>query len=154
MHSNLTIRTHWQARFKHLGVVAVLALTMMACNAAKSMKPQENIVPPQPGVPASPSAIQGIYRTNHQGLLQLRGDGDFVMIIPEGPGPSGGKYTLRDGTLTVTTDNCGNAVGEYTLMVNGPPEAGKANIVFTPVNDSCEPRRKYLTIDPWVYANS
>lgn len=137
-----------------MALVALVALVMTGCDAAKSMKPQENVVPPQPGVPADPSAIQGIYRTIHQALLQLRGDGDFVMVIPEGPGPSGGKYTLQDGTLTVTTDTCGSAVGEYRLAVNGPPEAGKATIVFTPVNDSCEPRRKYLTIDPWIYANS
>ena len=154
MHSNLTIRTHRRSRFKHLAFIAVLGVAITGCNAAKSMKPQENIVPPQPGVPAGPSDIQGIYRTVHQGLLQLRGNGQFVMIIPAGPGPSGGTYTLRDGTLTVTTDSCGEAVGQYHLVVNGPPEAGKANIVFTLVDDSCEPRRKYLTIDPWIYANS
>lgn len=126
---------------------------MSGCSAAK-MRPRENVRPPQPGVPARPSDVQGIYRTIHQGLLQLRGDGEFVLIITEGPGPSGGSYTLSDGTLTVTTDDCGAVVGEYRLMVIGPPEPGKASIVFTPVKDDCGPRQKYLTIDPWIYANS
>ena len=158
---NLDIRTHPTVKFKHLRgaarsfiVVVALALTMMGCNAEKTVKSQENVVPPQPGVPAGPAAVQGIYRTVHQALLQLRGNGDFVLIVPEGPGPSGGTYTLADGTLTVRTDQCGAAVGQYTVMVNGPPEAGKASIVFTPVDDSCATRKKYLTIDPWVYANS
>ncbi len=160
MHMNPNIRTHMPANFKHPRcaarcsiVIVLLALAMSGCSALKS-KPKENVVPPQPGVPSRPSDVQGIYRTIHQGLLQLRGDGEFVLILPEGPGPSGGSYTLEDGTLTVETDDCGAQVGEYRLLVNGPPEPGKANIVFTPVQDDCEDRKKYLTIDPWIYANS
>ncbi len=150
MHMNPNIRTHPPRKFKHFGC-ALLALAMMGCGASK---PKENVAPPQPGIPSRPADIQGIYRTVHQGLLQLRGNGSFVMIIPEGPGPSGGNYTLSDGTLTVKTDTCGSAIGEYRVEVKGPPEPGQASIVFTPVNDDCGPRKQYLTIDPWVYANS
>jgi hypothetical protein len=161
MHTNPEIRTDAPRKIKHFQCAAtfsivfvLLAFAMSACGAAKSMKPKENVRPPQPGVPSGPSDVQGIYRTVHQGLLQLRANGQFVMIIPEGPGPSGGSYTLADGTLTVRTDTCGSAVGEYRIMVNGPPLPGQATLVFTPVNDDCGPRQRYLTIDPWVYANS
>lgn len=130
-------------------VFAVLALT--GCG---SESPKENVQPPKPGVPATPSDVQGIYRTVHQGLLQLRKNGDFVLIIPEGPGPSSGSYTLDAGKLTVKTDICGGAVGEYTISVSGPPVAGQAKITFTAVSDDCDSRRRYLTVDPWVYANS
>ncbi|MDQ4097962.1 MAG: hypothetical protein M3144_08865, partial [Actinomycetota bacterium] len=90
----------------------------------------------------------------HQGLLQLRGNGSFVLIVPEGPGPSGGSYTLVDGRLTVRSDVCGSAVGEYDVTVSGPAEPGKAALTFTAVRDDCGARRRYLTIDPWIYANS
>lgn len=96
----------------------------------------------------------GIYRTVHQGLLQLREDGEFILIVPEGPGPSAGTYTLDNGRLTVQTDVCGTAVGEYDLTVGGKPIAGQATLHFTTVSDDCGPRSRYLTIDPWVYANS
>ena len=154
MRMNPNIRTHSLRKFKHSRSVAValLVLTMTACSAKS--RPKENVVPPQPGIPAQRSDVQGIYRTVHQALLQLRGDGDFVMIVPEGPGPSGGRYTLADGTLSVRTDDCGSLVGEYRVVVNGPPKPGKASLVFTPVKDDCGERQKYLTIDPWIYANS
>lgn len=133
----------------------VLLLTLAsACNAEKEVSEYENVRPPQAGTPAGPADVQGIYRTAHQGLLQLRGNGQFVLIVPAGPGPSGGTYTLQDGTLTVRTDVCGTAVGQYHVTVSGPPEAGKATLTFTPINDDCGPRQRYLTIDPWVYANS
>jgi hypothetical protein len=101
-----------------------------------------------------PAEVQGIYRTVHQGLLQLRGDGEFVMVVPEGPGPSAGRYTLDDGVFTVSTDKCGDEVGEYEVRVTGVQEAGKASLEFTTVRDGCAARARYLTIDPWVYANS
>lgn len=157
---NPIIRTHPLRKIKHLRGSArfsiasvLLIMAMSGCSVVKE-RPSENVRPPKPGVPASPAEIQGIYRSVHQGLLQLRGNGEFVLIVPEGPGPSGGTYTLADGTLTVRTDTCGSAVGEYHVVVNGPYEAGKASIVFTPVNDDCGPRKQYLTVDPWIYANS
>ena len=117
-------------------------------------KPKENVQPPLPGVPNERSDVQGIYRTIHQGLLQLRGDGEFVMVVAESPGPSSGEYALKDGRLTVTTDVCGSAVGEYDLRVGGKPEPNKATLHFTVVRDDCGSRSKYLTLDPWVYAVS
>jgi hypothetical protein len=138
----------------HASTIVLVLLVAVACSAEQEVSKYENVRPPQPGTPARAADVQGIYRTVHQALLQLRGDGSFVLIVPAGPGPSGGTYTLQDGTLTVRTDVCGTAVGEYHVAVNGPPQAGKATLTFTPINDDCGPRLRYLTIDPWVYANS
>lgn len=134
--------------------VVLVAAAATGCNAEKEVQKQENVRPPQPGAPAAPSDVEGIYRTIHQGLLQLRANGSFVLIVPEGPGPSGGTYTLANGTLTVRTDVCGAAEGEYHVVVGGKPVAGQATLTFTAVNDDCGSRRHYLTVDPWVYANS
>jgi hypothetical protein len=98
--------------------------------------------------------VQGIYRTIRQGLLQLRGDGQLVLIMPENPGASAGTYTLQDGILRVQTNVCGTAEGAYRVKVGGKQEAGKATLVFEAVNDDCDWRRRSLTVLPWVYANS
>lgn len=160
--ADLTVSTNAARRpsVKRFRAAAVLLLLILAgactsgCNADKEVSKYENVRPPQPGTPASAADVQGIYRTVHQGVLQLRGNGSFVLIVPEGPGPSGGTYTLQDGTLTVRTDVCGDAVGQYHVTVDGPPEAGKATLKFALINDDCGARMRYLTIDPWVYANS
>lgn len=138
----------------HVGVVILVAILAAGCGADRKAAEHDNVRPPEPGTPASESDVQGIYRTIHQALLQLRGNGSFVLIVPEGPGPSGGDYTVKDGRLTVRTDVCGSAVGEYEVSVSGPPEPGKARLHFRAVQDDCDARRRYLTIDPWIYANS
>jgi len=133
-----------------------LALFLAVLTAGCSLHdpPASNVKPPRPGVPASITEVTGIYRTIHQGLLQLRGDGRFVLVVPEGPGPSSGSYTLSNGRLSVTTKGCGTTTGEYDVVVSGVQEAGKAVLNIAAVDDSCENRRRYLTVDPWVYANS
>lgn len=98
--------------------------------------------------------MTGIYRSIHQGLLQLRADGDFVLVVPEGPGPSAGTFTLRDGRLEVRSGPCGEETGAYDVVVTGEQEAGKAVLNLSALQDSCEDRRHYLTVDPWVYADS
>ena len=134
-------------------VLVVLALASGACNAMKAT-PASNVRPPAPGVPASAEDVTGIYRSIHQGLLQLRADGDFVLVVPEGPGPTSGRFTLSDGRLIVHTDACGPETGDYDVLVTGEQEAGKAVLNISAVRDNCEDRRRYLTVDPWVYANS
>lgn len=133
--------------------VLVLAGLTGGCSAMKST-PASNVQPPAAGVPASGRDVTGIYRSIHQGLLQLRADGDFILVVPEGPGPSAGTYTLTDGRMTVQTDACGPEPGDYDVVVTGAQEAGKATLNISAVRDACEDRRKYLTVDPWVYANS
>jgi hypothetical protein len=98
--------------------------------------------------------VTGIYRSIHQGLLQLRSTGDYVLVVPEGPGPTSGTFTLSAGRLVVFSDACGQETGDYDVVVTGEQEAGKAVLNISAVRDPCEDRRKYLTIDPWVYANS
>lgn len=132
-------------------LVASVLLVAVGCGDREE---RTNVRPPAAGLPGAPSDVQGIYRTIHQGLLQLRGDGEFVLVVPEGPGPQAGTYTLVDGTLTVTTDKCGDAVGEYDVIVTGEQQAGKARIEFTTRRDECADRSYYLTIDPWIYADS
>lgn len=133
--------------------ILLLAVISGGCSAMKAT-PSSNVQPPAPGVPARVQDVTGIYRSIHQGLLQLRGDGEFVLIVPEGPGPTAGRFTLSDGRLVVHTEACGREPGDYDVVVTGTQEAGKATLNFSAVDDPCEERRWYLTIDPWVYANS
>jgi hypothetical protein len=133
--------------------VLVLAMVSGACSTFKAT-PASNVRPPAPGIPAGAEDVSGIYRSIHQGLLQLREDGDFVLIVPEGPGPTAGTFTLSDGRLIVHTEGCGQVSGDYDVVVTGEQKAGKAILNISAVDDPCEERRWYLTIDPWVYADS
>lgn len=142
-------RSHPRPRRAALLVAAGLLLSGCGDKATR-----QNVQPPEPGTPARPSDVQGIYRTIRRGLLQLRGDGEFVLIMSESPGASAGTYTLENGELTVVTNVCGTAQGRYEVQVGGEPEAGKATLLFTALNDDCDWRRRSLTGDPWVYANS
>ena len=116
--------------------------------------PASNVRPPKPGVPGALKDVTGIYRSIHQGLLQLRSNGEVVLVLPEGPGPTSGSYTLDNGRLSVTTKSCGATTGEYDVLVSGEQAAGKAVLNFTAVDDQCDSRRHYLTVDPWIYADS
>ncbi len=136
-------------------VLAALMLLVLAggCSAMKAT-PSSNVQPPAPGVPATEADVSGIYRSIHQGVLQLREDGEYTLIVPEGPGPTAGTFTLTQGRRSVAAEACGPGTGEYDVVVTGEQEAGKAVLNISAVRDSCEDRKKYLTIDPWVYANS
>ena len=138
---------------KRVVPLLVLAVLSVSCSSMKA-KPSSNVQPPAPGVPAAAEDVTGIYRSIHQGLLQLRADGDYVLIVPEGPGPSSGSFTLSKGRLSVYSEACGQETGDYDVVVTGEQEAGKAVLTLTAVRDPCQDRRKYLTIDPWIYANS
>ena len=131
--------------------MVVAAFAVAGCGDAEE---RQNVRPPKPGTPAGPTDVQGIYRSIRQGLLQLRGDGDFVLIVTENPRASAGTYTLDAGRLTVRTNVCGTAVGEYELTVGGQPVAGEATLAFSAVTDDCDFRRRWLTSDAWVYADS
>lgn len=138
---------------KRLATVALLLVMGGGCSAMKD-KPSTNVKPPAPGIPATAADITGIYRSIHQGVLQLRADGDYLLVVPEGPGPTSGSFTLSAGRLSVTSKACGPEAGDYDVVVTGEQVAGKAVLNLSAVRDNCEDRRKYLTIDPWVYANS
>ena len=133
---------------------ALGAALFLGCGSGGADAPAENVRPPKAGTPAQPSDVQGIYRSVRQGLLQLRGDGTIVLIAPQGGGPSGGRYTLQSGRLELQTDDCGDDIGRYDVVVTGEQEAGKATLRITPVDDACAPRLRDLTRDPWIYANS
>jgi hypothetical protein len=137
---------------KRLLCLVVLAVLSGGCSMKD--KPSSNVQPPAPGVPARAEDVTGIYRSIHQGLLQLRADGDYVLIVPEGPGPGSGSFTLSAGRLVVFSKSCGQETGDYDVVVTGEREAGKAVLHLTAVKDDCEDRKKYLTVDPWIYANS
>jgi hypothetical protein len=40
------------------------------------------------------------------------------------------------------------------VLVSGEQAAGKAVLNFSAVDDQCDSRRHYLTVDPWIYADS
>src|SRR5829696_4243056 len=128
-------------------VVLLLAVVSGACSLKAS--PASNVRPPAAGVPASAEEVTGIYRSIHQGVLQLRSDGDFVLVVPEGPGATSGRFTLSDGRLIVHTDACGPETGDYDVLVTGAQEAGKATLNISVVRDPCAERVRYLTVDPW-----
>lgn len=132
-------------------VATVAALTLMACGDRAE---RLNFRPPEFGVPATAEDISGIYRSIHQGLLQLRANGQLNLVVPEVIGATSGTFTLADGRATVRTDNCGDQVGAYTVEVVPGPIVQKSTLVFEAVEDACAERQRYLTIDPWVYADS
>jgi len=132
----------------------VAALFLLVAAGACSEQPASNYRPPAVGVPAAAADVTGIYRTIHQGLLQLRANGDLNLIVPDAIGATVGNFTLREGAATVRTQNCGEQEGSYTIEVVPGPVMNKSTLVFTAVDDPCGERRKYLTIDPWVYADS
>ena len=138
---------------KRLAALVLVAAISSACSSMKA-SPSSNVQPPAPGVPASAEDVTGIYRSIHQGVLQLRSTGDYVLVVPEGPGPTSGTFTLSAGRLVVFSEACGQETGDYDVVVTGEQEAGKAVLNISAVRDPCEDRRKYLTVDPWVYANS
>ncbi len=129
----------------------VLALLLGACGDRDE---RLNFRPPTLGVPATATDVTGIYRSIHQGLLQLRGNGDLNLVIPEAFGATTGTFTLREGDVTVRTLNCGDQMGSYRLQVVPGPIVEKASLVFETVADPCAERVRYLTVDPWVYADS
>jgi hypothetical protein len=135
-------------------LAAVLLLLLAGGCSSMKAKPSSNVQPPAPGVPATAGDVTGIYRSIHQGLLQLRNDGDYILVVPEGPGPSSGSFTLSAGRMSFYSEACGPETGDYDVVVTGTQEAGKAVLNISAVQDSCEDRRRYLTVDPWVYANS
>jgi hypothetical protein len=135
-------------------LAAVLFVLLASGCSSMKAKPSSNVQPPAPGVPATASEVTGIYRSIHQGVLQLRADGDYILVVPEGPGPSSGSFTLSAGRMSVYSKACGPETGDYDVVVTGTQEAGKAVLNISAVRDSCEERRRYLTVDPWVYANS
>ena len=138
---------------KRVLAVLLLAVVSGACSVMKD-SPASNVRPPAAGVPTTARDVTGIYRSIHQGVLQLRADGEFVLIVPEGPGPTSGTFTLSQGRMIVYSQACGPETGDYDVLVTGTQEAGKATLNIAAVRDPCEARRKYLTVDPWVYANS
>jgi hypothetical protein len=138
---------------KRLLAVALTLVVAAGCSSLKD-KPSRNVQPPAPGVPATAEDVTGIYRSIHQGVLQLRADGDYILVVPEGPGPSSGSFTLSAGHMSVYSKACGPETGDYDVVVTGEREAGKAVLNISAVRDNCEERRRYLTVDPWVYANS
>ena len=137
------------------GLAVMFACTaLLLAGCGEDRETRQNVRPPAPGTPNGPSDVQGIYRSIRQGLLQLRGDGEFVLIMPESPGASAGTYTLENGVLTVQTNVCGTAEGEYRVEVAGEQKPGKATLLFEAISDDCDWRRRSLTVHPWVYADS
>lgn len=147
----LCLQRSFMARHvRRLSVVVAIVVLMAACETERV----ENVRPPAAGTPHQPSDVQGIYRSLSKAVLQLRGNGDLVLVAPAGGGPDSGKFTLQDGRLEVQTENCGETVGTYEMVVTGEQEPGKATLQINAVSDECADRRRDLTAYPWVYANS
>jgi hypothetical protein len=136
------------------GLLAVTLALLVGCGAGGEANRIRNVRPPRAGIPAGPADVEGIYRSVHQALLQLRGDGTVVLVVPRGGGPSEGRYSLHDGQLEVRTNGCGPVAGTYDAVVTGEQKAGKATLHLTARQDACAERFRALTRDPWVYANS
>jgi hypothetical protein len=133
-------------------MVVVTSATLAGCSQ-KEKDAMSNVKPPTPGIPASGTDISGIYRSLNQALLQLRGDGSYVLIVKDSK-PTAGQFTVASGQLDVQSDGCGPTVGHYDVVVTGEKKAGKAKLEITPTADDCARRRKDLAAGPWVYADS
>ena len=107
-------------------------------------------------MPATAEDVTGIYRTIHQGLLQLRGNGDLNLVIPEATSaPPPARFTLAGRRRHRPHRQLRRPGGHLHLeVVAGAASCSKSTLVFETVDDPCAERQKYLTIDPWVYADS
>jgi hypothetical protein len=128
---------------RRVAIAAVVLALLASCVHSET---------PAPAAPRPVRTVKdvvGIWRTIHQNTLQLRQNGSFLLVTSVAD-PLTGSYTLRDGRIDVSgTPGCGDAVGTYTLQV-----AYQQRLTFLPLTDSCELRRRELTVDQFVYANS
>lgn len=136
-----------------LVLILVVSAAALAGCSQKAKDAMSNVKPPTPGTPATGSDISGIYRSLNQALLQLRGDGSYVLIVKDSE-PTSGQFTVASGQLEVQSRGCGSAVGRYGIVVTGEKKAGKAKLEITAMSDDCARRKKDLTTGPWVYADS
>lgn len=135
--------------------LTLLTLVILSACGGQDRETRLNVRPPKPGIPQRSSDVTGIYRTTRPATLQLRQKGSVSLIVPvAGVGATSGTYTLQAGRFELRTKRCGDAVGRYTLEVKGRQVAGEAILAFTTVSDTCAERNRYLTIDPWYYADS
>ncbi len=126
-----------------------------ACGGGQSRESRLNVRPPRPGVPDKITDVTGIYRTTSQATLQLRGDGSLSFIVPAPEmGATSGSYRLDSGAFEVRTRSCGELTGNYRIEVRGRQVAGEAFLVFSAEDDPCTLRERYLTLQPWFYADS
>jgi len=149
----ITLDRRLMGRVAAAGCIAV-ALAGCGSESRFASKVADNVRPPAAGKPASPADVSGIYRSVHTATLQLRKDGTIALIVPGGSGASSGRFTLQDGRLELQTTPCNDAVGQYDVVVTGEQKAGKAALNISAVDDPCAARRRDLTRDPWVYADS
>jgi hypothetical protein len=144
---------------ENFGKSVALAVTVLMTGAVftgcsqKEQNAISNVKPPTPGTPATGKDISGIYRSLNSSLLQLRGDGSYVLIVSDSK-PTAGQFTVTSGQLEVQSDECGPGAGRYGVVVTGEKKAGKAKLEITAMSDDCSRRKKDLTAAPWVYADS
>jgi heat shock protein HslJ len=128
---------------RRLAVAAAALVVLAACVHSET---------PAPAAPQPVRAVKdvvGIWRTIHQNTLQLRQDGSFLLVTSVA-NPLTGEYTLRPGRMDVSgTPGCESVVGSYEVQA-----AYQQRLTFRALTDSCELRRKELTVDQFVYANS
>lgn len=128
-------------RRRRFGVLmSAVTIVLVACRAAE---------PPQTPALAAPTStddIVGIWRNIHQGVLELRSDGTFVLISPITE-PADGRYELTADRLQLGgTETCRGVPGTYSVRV-----AREARMHLGQPDDGCALRRKVLSTDPWVY---
>ena len=82
----------------------------------------------------------------HQGLLELRDRGDYVLISSVTQ-PESGTYTLTGDQLEVRAENsCADASGRYRVRVD---RARRMDL--TDGDDACTERKRVMQSDPWIY---
>ena len=90
--------------------------------------------------------VTGIWRNVHQGVLELRDNGDFVLISPITK-PDSGKYTLQNGVIAFAGGTlCPPGDASYAVGV-----VRSQRMMLSSDGDRCELRRRVLVSDPWVY---
>jgi hypothetical protein len=120
-----------------------LLLTTAACAGSQEESP--HVVPPE-RPPVSVEDVVGIWRNVHQGVLELRQSGAFVLISPITE-PEAGTFRLTGDRLEVRAENgCGTAPGTYRVRV-----ARARRMDLTNGDDPCAQRERVMESDPWIY---
>lgn len=125
--------------------IALMSVLVMATACAGSQEESPHAAPAE-SPPSSVEDVVGIWRNVHQGVLELRQSGAFVLISPVTE-PEGGTFRLEGPRLEVRAEQgCGTAPGTYRVRV-----APARRMDLTDGDDPCAERKRVMVSDPWIY---
>jgi hypothetical protein len=140
-------RTLDAVRARRAVMKRLVFVLVLACASACASSQQENphvVAPESP--PTGIEDVVGIWRNVHQGVLELRQSGAFVLISPITE-PESGTFQLTDDRLDVRAEKgCRVSPGTYRVRVSR-----SRRMDLTDGNDPCAERKRVMESDPWIY---